>query len=375
MCNKFDLNLIDCVPGTIAFDAIVDFLMDEGERRAWSLKAALIFGVIFRFSRLKGKRCFARQDTIAQNAYCTDRTFRRHIIRLIEHGLVIDQNPGLRNKPHNYTVTELAYSILAEDLEIGDSSDILSKTTSDSSDILSIDSSDILSDEEEDEEEEFKSIINKEVDLAMYIADFSFPSPGQIKQIQKWVDDPLISNLWIDAAIAQTVAAQPERPFPYLAALMRDYMTNSGPGQAPPGGGQGQPQRRRTGGPRVFDEADRTGSIFEIVSSPEYQAALGERLASPTDEPTPTTPAPSPRAIEARERARQGQRRQLAHQVADDWPVPVVGIGADDISREIPPRTARPGAGRQPDQASRLAAIAERQRIETTEIETLREFL
>ena len=111
----FTLDQFDHIPGTIVWDAIVEYLVSQGFRRAWALHCGMVFGTIVRYERMKSECCHASTATIAHNARCSVRDLFRYRKTLIEHDLIIDLTPGRRNRAHRHQITDFSVAILGFD--------------------------------------------------------------------------------------------------------------------------------------------------------------------------------------------------------------------------------------------------------------------
>lgn len=67
--------------------------------------SALVWGLVWRFSKLEGGACYASQSTLAFYTGISRKTVTRHLQALCEKGYVEDLTPDLLGKPHTYVPT------------------------------------------------------------------------------------------------------------------------------------------------------------------------------------------------------------------------------------------------------------------------------
>ncbi|PWH15391.1 MAG: hypothetical protein DDG58_11140 [Ardenticatenia bacterium] len=73
-------------------------------KQGFTLIEATVFGEVYRYTQMSGRRCYASQGRIAQNLGLSVATVKRALRRLKKAGLIVDSTPGLRNVPHTYVL-------------------------------------------------------------------------------------------------------------------------------------------------------------------------------------------------------------------------------------------------------------------------------
>jgi len=68
---------------------------------------ASVYGIVFRYSKMKDGVCRASLSTLADRLHLSTRTILRALKLLVNSGYLADLTPRLRNSPHEYTVTNL----------------------------------------------------------------------------------------------------------------------------------------------------------------------------------------------------------------------------------------------------------------------------
>lgn len=84
----------------IYFTKSFDFMLEK-----YGPTPTLIYGKIYRLSNSNGY-CHAKQTTMAKDLGISRGTFIRNLKILIDDEIIIDHNPGIRNKSHTLTVKD-----------------------------------------------------------------------------------------------------------------------------------------------------------------------------------------------------------------------------------------------------------------------------
>ena len=71
-------------------------------RATGSSSAALAYGVIWRYAQMRGARCYASCERLAENLAWTRQRIMRHIKVLLSHGLIVCMNPRDRGVTREY---------------------------------------------------------------------------------------------------------------------------------------------------------------------------------------------------------------------------------------------------------------------------------
>ena len=80
-------------------------LLDELIQRH-GIIAAAVFGRMWRYSQQRDGVCYAAIETIAENLNISRPTVHKHIKTLVKSQYIIDTTPGLKNRPHTYSIPE-----------------------------------------------------------------------------------------------------------------------------------------------------------------------------------------------------------------------------------------------------------------------------
>ena len=80
----------------------------QGGRGRWpnSQAVALVFGKIERYWQLQRTSCRVSVERLANELSMSRKTAERCIRVLVQDGLIEDHSPGVRNRPHEYVVTD-----------------------------------------------------------------------------------------------------------------------------------------------------------------------------------------------------------------------------------------------------------------------------
>ncbi len=81
----------------IGYTPVWDWVVQEV-----GLDAAVVYGVVYRYSQTAIKKCCADISTMAECAGMTRQRFMRHVATLLDSGLIIDLTPDVRGMSHEY---------------------------------------------------------------------------------------------------------------------------------------------------------------------------------------------------------------------------------------------------------------------------------
>jgi len=86
----------------------------QGGRGRWpnSQAVALVFGKIHRYWKLQGTSCRVSLERLANELSIGRTTVKACIAILNKDGLIEDHSPGIRNRPHEYVVTDKAAMVI-----------------------------------------------------------------------------------------------------------------------------------------------------------------------------------------------------------------------------------------------------------------------
>jgi len=82
------------------FTPLIDSIVKE-----YGVLTAAVFGRVWRYCQMETGVCQASVEKIAGELDLSVRTIIRHLDVLVEGGYLVDNTPGLRNKPHTYSDT------------------------------------------------------------------------------------------------------------------------------------------------------------------------------------------------------------------------------------------------------------------------------
>lgn len=104
---------------TAQFSPVFDMLARDA--RVGTI-GALVFGVVWRHCQMRNKICYASKENMAALTGMNRKTIRTHLSRLVASGYIEDITPELRYKPHTYTITKYAESVLSDTESITENS-------------------------------------------------------------------------------------------------------------------------------------------------------------------------------------------------------------------------------------------------------------
>lgn len=82
------------------FTPAPDMLLDK-----YGPYTALVYGRVRRYCEMQEGICKASRQSIADWLGISVSSVRRNLNRLVDMGYLVDQTPGLKNRPHIYTYT------------------------------------------------------------------------------------------------------------------------------------------------------------------------------------------------------------------------------------------------------------------------------
>ena len=86
------------------FTPLLDDLVKD-----YGIVTAAVWGRVWRYAQQKNKVCQASTEKIGNELGMNRRTVIRHIKILVESGYIKDHTPGIRNRPHTYSITKKAF--------------------------------------------------------------------------------------------------------------------------------------------------------------------------------------------------------------------------------------------------------------------------
>jgi hypothetical protein len=74
--------------------------------KMFDLETAAVYGRIWCYCCQKGE-CYASKSTIGEEVGLSTKTVERRITILLENKYINDETPGIRNRAHTYTITDI----------------------------------------------------------------------------------------------------------------------------------------------------------------------------------------------------------------------------------------------------------------------------
>jgi biotin operon repressor len=89
------------------FTPVIDVLVEK-----YGVIVAAVYGVVWRYAAMRGGVCFASQQSIADRLGISRKMVNETIGLLCQEGLILDETPGVRNRPHRYRIVDSAITAL-----------------------------------------------------------------------------------------------------------------------------------------------------------------------------------------------------------------------------------------------------------------------